>query len=339
MDWDIRKIVKSFFSRMGDGESQASKHKGSVLQAVLGMFLRLVAVMGAAFILAQMAAVICVPLIMQAVDIQGSKRSRAPAVQQYKLDQRPNFHTLGRNILKRNLFNAEGEFPVEEEPSEEEQQQPSSFSLLGPCKDSKIKNIQLVGTIFMAAKEQDSIAIIQEKGISSADLYKVGEFIIGQDNAQVVQVQKDQVVLNNGGVKECLKLNLVKFEGQDFTAKSGQKVTQGSGSGNTTDVVVESDFVRSQLGDSFSKIISSARLVPNISGNTSSGFKIFAISRGSLFDRVGLQNGDIITQVNDTVMEAQEGFALYKAFEDEQYIRISLLRKGKVPTTIMVQIK
>lgn len=341
--FNISKFLKSKFSSkegLSAKEGLGAEKKSSFAFFVSGVVLKFIAVIGAAFMFAQMASVVCIPFMMGLFSLDVQSGGRPVEVQQYKLSSRPNFHTLVKNILGRNLFNANGEFPVEEEIVENSYEEVSDFDLSGPCRESKIKNVQLVGTIFMPSRERNSIAIVQEKGVDSADLYKMGDFIIGQDNAQVVKILKDEVILNNSGIKECLKLNVVKFKsfvnGKNLDKKA---FVAGANSGNSTDVVVESDFVRSQLGDSFSKIISSARLVPNISGSSSSGFKIFAISRGSLFDKIGLRNGDVITQVNETIMEAQEGFALYKAFEDEQYIRISLLRKGKTPTTIMVQIK
>ena len=74
-----------------------------------------------------------------------------------------------------------------------------------------------------------------------------------------------------------------------------------------------------ELGPGFGTIIQKARLVPNTVDNQMNGFKIFAIDRSSLYGKTGLQDGDIITQVNETSLKLPEqGFALLQSFQDEK---------------------
>jgi type II secretory pathway component PulC len=69
------------------------------------------------------------------------------------------------------------------------------------------------------------------------------------------------------------------------------------------------------------------------------GFKIFAIDQSSMLGKTGLQNGDIITQVNETSLkQPEQGFTLYQAFQDEKEVRILILRRG-APMTITCRIK
>jgi type II secretory pathway component PulC len=64
------------------------------------------------------------------------------------------------------------------------------------------------------------------------------------------------------------------------------------------------------------------------------------VDANSLFGKVCLKNGDVITQVNETsLQQPDQGFALYQAFQDERDVRINLLREGKTPMTITIQIK
>ena len=45
-----------------------------------------------------------------------------------------------------------------------------------------------------------------------------------------------------------------------------------------------------------SQLFTQIRAVPHFEGGQSIGFRLFAIRRGSLFDKIGLKNGDIIHQ-------------------------------------------
>jgi type II secretory pathway component PulC len=104
-------------------------------------------------------------------------------------------------------------------------------------------------------------------------------------------------------------------------------------------VDLDSKFVQSELGEGFGKIIQSARLIPNIVNNQVNGFKMFAIHPDTVLDKAGFRENDVITKVNNTVMEAEQGFALYQALNDEKQIRVNVLRNGRTPKTIVIRVK
>ena len=54
--------------------------------------------------------------------------------------------------------------------------------------------------------------------------------------------------------------------------------------------------------ENMSQLFTQIRAVPHFEGGQSIGFRLFAIRRGSLFDKIGLKNGDIITSINGTEM-------------------------------------
>ena len=106
------------------------------------------------------------------------------------------------------------------------------------------------------------------------------------------------------------------------------------------DCAFDEKYVQDELGPGFGTIIQKARLVPNTTDAQMNGFKIFAIDQSSLLGKTGLQNGDIITQVNETSLkQPEQGFTLYQAFQDEREVRIHILRRGTTPMTITCRIK
>lgn len=265
-------------------------------------------------------------------------------------EEKLNYVQLRKAVMARNVFNSTGEIPDESDLESSGSGERKVFDPAAKCEKSKLP-ITLLGTIFMGS-EETSIATVKETGFDEADIYRVGDFIAGVDGAQVMSVGRKRVVINNNGVKECLEID-EKVDNRLVPSYESPAAGEGDGSvstpGGTGEPIAESEggivtldggYVEGELGDGFSKIISAARLVPNMEDNKVNGFKIFAINTASLFGKVGLRNGDIITQVNDVSLKLPEqGFALYEAFQDEREITIHVLRGGQTPRTLSVKIK
>ena len=289
-------------------------------------------------------------LMEQAAGIKISQTSpatnkSASNIQEKKL----NYMQFRKNVMGRNLFNSSGEVPDESAAATEPKDGGAKvFDPTAKCEKSKI-NLTLLGTIFMGS-EENSLATVKEAGVDDADIYKPGDFIVGNDGAQIVAISRKKVVINNNGVKECLDIDEKEdtrtspsFDPQGRDSAGASAATAGESKGAEVEggcVTLEGGYVETELGDGFSKIMTAARLVPNMEENKVSGFKIFAINTSSIFGKVGFKNGDIVTQVNDTSLKLPEqGFALYEAFQDEREINIHVLRGGQTPKTLCVKIK
>lgn len=249
-----------------------------------------------------------------------------------------NYRDVKKAIIDRNLFNSEGQYPKEElERAAGSADGRPVFDINAPCQASTL-NVELVGTIYLGSREK-SLATVKEKGLSDADVYRVGDLIIGTEDAVIAAVDRNELIINNKGIKECLSLKS-DLEKQLESGEAVSGVPAGAGADQLPPVLVDGPYVESELGAGFGKIINAARLVPNLADSQMNGFKIFAIDPSSLFSKVGLQNGDIITQVNDVSLKnPDQGFALYEAFRNEREVRISVLRNGSTPQMITVRIK
>lgn len=250
-----------------------------------------------------------------------------------------NYRDVQKDVVGRNVFNADGKLPDEKE-IDSEAEEVGAFDLNAPCTDSALP-LSLVGTIFL--DNGSSLAIIREKGFEDSDVYQENDLIIGQENASIAKIDRSHVVINNGGRKECLHIELVKrglVDGDDFIEEEErEKEEVPSGDAAVSRVTVEGAFVLEQLGEGYARILQSARSVPTKAEDGSEGFKIFDIQAGSLLERVNIKNNDIVTQVNDTLLTADQGFALYEAFENNREVRLKILRGGREPHTVIVTIK
>ncbi|MCC7073152.1 MAG: hypothetical protein IT383_17655 [Deltaproteobacteria bacterium] len=76
-----------------------------------------------------------------------------------------------------------------------------------------------------------------------------------------------------------------------------------------------------------------ARIVPAFEGGKTIGFKLFSIRPGSLYSKVGLQNGDVITRINGYEMtDPAKGLEIYTKLKDAKTVNVDLKRRGKPMT-------
>ena len=82
-------------------------------------------------------------------------------------------------------------------------------------------------------------------------------------------------------------------------------------------------------GQGISQILSSARIVPQYVEGQMQGMRVDSIKADSLFQKVGLQNGDVITEVNGIVIDRVEATsAIFDEFASAEQIDIAALRGG-----------
>ena len=293
-------------------------------------------VLFSSYILAGAASSFTVPLLLTyAASLNGPSRPVPPGISSIKGYSRPNFHQVKKSVIDRNIFNRDGEYPKEvEEVAEQVVKTADDFDISGPCTPASIK-LNLVGTIVLSDRRR-SMATVREAGFES-DVYREGDQIIGHEEASIASIDPNRVVINNSGKKECLEITLGGKE-RLVVEKTTTPESKGSRLEGGT-VEFTSAYVLSELGEGFGKIIQSARLVPHAKDQRVNGFKIFAIQEGSMLANIGFEDGDVITQVNDTVMTAEQGFTLYQALSDERDISVRVLRKGRKPVTLRIRIK
>jgi type II secretory pathway component PulC len=83
-----------------------------------------------------------------------------------------------------------------------------------------------------------------------------------------------------------------------------------------------------------------ARIVPSVRYGQPDGFKLYAISTGSLWFAIGLANGDTIRSVNGHDLSTPDkALELYTKLKDATELRILVGRRGGIEETIVITIK
>ena len=85
--------------------------------------------------------------------------------------------------------------------------------------------------------------------------------------------------------------------------------------------------------ENLNQVLTQARALPVVEHGKTTGFRISEIVPGSIYEKIGLQNGDVVQRVNaQDVNEPGKFFQLYQGLKDEKNISIDLLRNGQRQT-------
>ncbi|RYZ63801.1 MAG: hypothetical protein EOP09_17040 [Proteobacteria bacterium] len=262
-----------------------------------------------------------------------------------RIEKLTNYRDFRNAVMARNVFNSEGTLPDEPDPSEGVA---NAFDPNGICQKPTV-NVELMG-IISTGNQETSLATLQEKGYTIADVYRAGDKIINQEQASIYSIEEDKVILNNNGVKECLELNTVKVLAAVAGSGTALANTPSPAAGDSdnpaeqcptsSSTSLESSYVEDALGPGFSKILEAGRLVPFHRDSAMVGFKLIGVRGGSLWARAALSSGDVITAVNGQSMaQPEKGFALYEALQADKAIRVEFLKSGKTPCILNIEIK
>ena len=218
---------------------------------------------------------------------------QAPSAEQYKI------------ITERNLFlttlqpvaneNAVGDFL----PSEEY----TAFDLKGT----------------VAINESIGYVIVEEKGKNKQKLYKLGEMI---GSARLIRITRNTAVLQDGEKEFVMKVKDV-----DKGALTGGPSVLGSDSG----VISRQESV--QAFSDIKSVMSQAIVRPFLSAGVPQGFIVSNIVPGSVYQRLGLQNGDVVVDVNNKKLESPDDIInLFNAMQTGGSVSVNLMRSGKKET-------
>ncbi len=195
--------------------------------------------------------------------------------------------------------------------------------------------------------KQPSYAIIEDLNARKQDLYRIGDTVAGA--ATLVGIDWDRVTLERDGQKEFLELIVPGGTGTSGAPGAPGVVPrpdpyQSSATGRGIQQIADGQFVvdRSEVDaalENINQLYTQIRAVPHFEGGQASGFRVFAIRPGSIFDKIGLRNGDIIQRINDgELSDPARALALFQELRNEREIRVELVRNGQ-PKVLAYQVR
>jgi general secretion pathway protein C len=220
-------------------------------------------------------------------------------------------------IVRRNIFDSTAVY----DPSAATEVDPS-----GECRSDA--NVRLLATVVADAPSYSSALI----SLGAARDARVDGFAMGEDvggEGRIVLIEQKKVCLD-GGTCICI--------GGD-TAKPGAAPAAKGGGGEGVEKLSDNKFAvdSSLIEESLANVDSLAgqvRVAPHKGpdGQTD-GFRLSAIRRGSLFEKLGIKNGDIVHGVNgNPLTSTQSAMQVYETLRNERSFSFDITRRNQRQT-------
>lgn len=228
-------------------------------------------------------------------------------------------------IWARNLFNSMGRIPGEETPSGDRGGAPVRTTL----------PLNLIGTLILK-DELKSIATIEDR--SAQTVYPVRQDDEIPTKARILKIEARKVIFINTatGQREFIDMPEENIGNTKITVQAGNNSTSSARSAgpgieklSPTQFNVSRSEVDKALSD-FNNILTQARAVPNFENGVPAGYKLFQIVPGSIYDKLGLQNGDTICGLNGQgINDPGKAFEMLGELKTSSHMELCIKRDGR----------
>ena len=191
----------------------------------------------------------------------------------------------------------------------------------GPAAAETYTAYTLIGTI-----EGESFAgAVLADATNQQAFYRRGEKL--PDGARIVKVTRDRVSLKRPD-GETVEIQIVDDTKIVNVAKAVPPANGVRKVGEGRFMVDQREIASS--AENLSQVLTQARALPYMEAGKTVGFRISEIVPGSIYEKIGLVNGDVVQRVNSQdVDDPGKFFQLYQGLKDEKRISIDLLRNGQ----------
>ena len=236
-------------------------------------------------------------------------------------------------ILDRNLFQVstlQPEAPAAPEPAAEDEELEATRLPL-----------KLLGTV-AASDPRAAWAAVEETSRRERLVVRPQDKLL--DKATVVRIERRRIVIENAGKREELALD-------EDGRPSLTPVERASVAGRPAPAAAADlrERVQRLAEDSFqvqreevneairnpAELFSQARILPKYENGQMTGVQLNSIQPGSLFEEIGIRDGDVITQVNGIVVTSpQDSAALLRELTESNVFEVNVLGADGQPRTL-----
>ena len=270
------------------------------------------------------------------------KQARRQRLQRRKIDPTQPAPSLSQasidTILKRNLFNSDGEV---EDTATEEKKGDEEKSAEVVKSDLPVK---LLGTIY-GGDPFSGIALVENETKKTVNSFMVGD-ILTKDATVKGEVHQERIIVDHNNRLEFIE---VTTEGLNRSRRHSKKPasTEPTIAPIATapppdnykedglerkghDTVMTDVYRKRLLTTDFAKVLQDAKATPNMVDGELRGFESWTrIRQDSIYEKAGLKNDDIITEVNGVPLtDTAQAIRLLQSLRNESDIEVRILRGG-----------
>lgn len=252
-------------------------------------------------------------------------------------------------IYYRNIFNNEGTLGDVVSNTQDESEEITKTDL----------PLKLLGIIY-GGNPYIGIATIINNEKDKVNSFVVGDILM--DNVELIEIHRDKVILKRNNKKEYLALEMDYLSG--LQRKRTKRTTGGSSlsistiggkvSGissiseeyreegferKKTDIVLSKSYKEKLLGSDFAQVLQDAKATPNVVDGKVKGFVLTRIRDGSIYQKAGLQDNDIVEEINGTPLNDVAGSVkLLQSLRNETNFEV-LVRRGGSTFTLKINVQ
>lgn len=214
-------------------------------------------------------------------------------------------------------------------------------------------DVMIMGTIVSKDKGK-SVALIKEVKTNKVKALKIGYLllekypvlVIAQDHIIVQDLKKRRITLYKDRFSQGSTQGLVVAPKQPAAGSTlrGKKEYREEGLSRTTegdgiDVALTAAYRDNMVKNDLQKILMEAAATPYMQGGKIGGFQLTDITPGSIFEKAGFENGDVITSINAVPLESPTGaIKVLHSVKGAESVDVTLMRSGQsMDMTISVQ--
>jgi general secretion pathway protein C len=221
-------------------------------------------------------------------------------------------------IAARNLFNTQaaggGEIPAKAINVDE-------------LKETDLK-LKLWGTV--TGQGRQAYAVIEDTKTRQQNLYRTGDAV---QNATVKMILRQKVVLNVDNRDEVLGMEEIGVANErkesPMVARSTNAPPKLPVSSYPRQLTLEGDQIQNAL-ENLDQLMDQAQIRPHIEDGRPAGISITGIKPNTVFRKMRLRNGDIITGVNGTPIDSvDDAMRIFGDLKSASELQVEIQRRGQ----------
>jgi general secretion pathway protein C len=260
-----------------------------------------------------------------------------------------NFGEESDNILSYNIFDAQnrmltlpqmqgqgenggGEGDVHRSESREASIEDIVYYIENPGKCPALTSLTIGGTI-VADQWEESVALLKEGKGRSENVYvsRVGDEVT--DGIKVGFVWRNLIIFNTNQGIRCIGEGVGEAKVQQPEPRVADRGRPAPKSDDDFEIkqvgenqyVIRRQDIQKATGN-LNALATQARIIPARKEN---GFRILNIRNGSLYQKIGIQNGDVIKSINGIdISSPDKALEAYSRLQSASKISIDIVRRG-----------
>ena len=227
------------------------------------------------------------------------------------LPEDTTYHPLSyyRTIIERNLFNTKTGTGRQPKKLDIENLKPTDLKL------------KLLGTV--TGDKKEAYAVIEEAAGKRQNLYRIGDTI---QKATLKMIFREKVVLRVNGKDEILGIEEIR-DSQKTGGLSKISIPESS-----QNITLKRSQIETAVKD-VNKLMKQIRIRPHFTNGEPDGFRLTGIRPNSIFYKMGLKSGDVISGVDGKTIESvDDALKFYQNLQSSSNMQLQIKRRGQMKT-------